>query len=92
MGSLALQEFQFYSDTCSILGNYKSERTIGEVINSASNFEISIGETANLILKIMNSNSCSEEIERIRPKNSEVNRLYGCNKKLIKLTDWEQNI
>ena len=85
------RDFNFIQDTCSaFLASYKSERTVGEVINSASNFEISIGETANLILKIMNSNKdVQEEIERIRPKNSEVNRLYGCNKKLIKLTDWK---
>ena len=29
----------------------------------------------------------SEE-KRKRPSNSEVNRLFGCNKKIFKLTDW----
>ena len=29
------------------------------------------------------------DAERLRPENSEVNRLYGCNKKLISLTNWK---
>ena len=36
--------------------------------------------------------NCKIEIEsqyeRVRPDNSEVKRLYGCNKKIISLTNW----
>ena len=28
------------------------------------------------------------ENDRLRPDNSEVNRLYGCNKKIQQLTNW----
>ena len=28
---------------------------------------------------------------RIRPENSEVERLYGCNKKFFSLTGWKPN-
>tara|TARA_Y100000746_G_C15439193_1_gene422090 strand:- start:576 stop:1568 length:993 start_codon:yes stop_codon:yes gene_type:complete len=92
LGSITpTRDFNFVEDTCAaFIASFKSKRTIGEVINSASNFEISIGKTVELIQKIMNSNIEIEvENDRVRPKESEVNRLYGCNKKLISLTDWE---
>lgn len=85
------RDFNFVEDTCrSFIAVANTSKAIGEVINSASNFEISIGETAYLISKIMNSEiEIVEENERIRPEKSEVNRLYGCNDKLLKLTGWE---
>ena len=91
LGSLApTRDFNFVTDTCAaFLAAANSNATIGEVINSASNFEISIGETANLISELMNSPIKIEcQNERKRPKNSEVDRLYGCNKKIKKLTNW----
>ena len=67
-----------------------SDKTIGKVINSASNFEISIKETANLIADIMGKNiQLSSENERKRPENSEVNRLLGDNQLIKDLTNWE---
>ena len=68
----------------------KSKETIGEVLNSASNFEISIKKTAELICELMNSqkNIISDE-KRIRPEASEVNRLFGDNSRLKRLTNWE---
>ena len=91
LGSLTpTRDFNFVKDTAeAFIAVAESSSTIGEVINSASNFEISIGETASLIAELMN---CKIEIEseydRIRPDNSEVKRLYGCNKKIISLTKW----
>ena len=77
--------FRFYS-------NCKSENTYGKVINCASNFEISIGDTAKLIAEVMNAEvDIISENERIRPKYSEVNRLYGDNKLLKNITNWEPN-
>ena len=67
----------------------ESTQTIGEVINAASKFEISIGETAELISKLMNVElEIESEEERVRPISSEVNRLYGTNEKILSLTDW----
>ena len=69
----------------------KSKRTVGEVINSASNFEISIEQTAILISKLMNSQiEILSEENRKRPDKSEVSRLFGSNKKILSLTDWKQ--
>ena len=70
--------------SCRIKKSYR------EVINSASNFEISIESTAKLISDIMNREvQILSERERIRLKKSEVNRLFGCNNKLKSLTNWE---
>ena len=92
LGSLSpTRDFNFVKDTCeAFIATANSSKTIGEVINSASNFEISVGETAELISKMMNSSiNIESELERIRPEKSEVNRLYGCNKKIFSLTDWD---
>jgi len=92
LGSLnPTRDFNFVKDTASaFIATAKSRKTIGEIINSASNFEISIGDTANLISELMNHTITIEmESERLRPDKSEVNRLYGCNKKIQTLTDWK---
>jgi len=92
LGSLLpTRDFNFVKDTCeAFIATANSTKTIGEVINSASNFEISIGRTAELISEIMNSTiEIESDSERIRPETSEVNRLYGCNQKIISLTNWQ---
>ncbi|MBN7574108.1 MULTISPECIES: NAD-dependent 4,6-dehydratase LegB [Clostridium] len=69
----------------------KSQNTIGEEINIASQREISIKNLAEELIKQLNPKAkiiCEEE--RIRPKNSEVNRLLGSNEKLKKLTQWSE--
>lgn len=92
LGSLSpTRDFNFVKDTASaFIAVANSKKTIGEIINCASNFEISIGDTANLISELMNHTIKIEtENDRLRPDNSEVNRLYGCNKKIQTLTDWK---
>lgn len=69
----------------------KSQNTIGEEINIASQREISIRNLAEELIKQLNPKAkiiCEEE--RIRPKNSEVSRLLGSNEKLKKLTQWSE--
>jgi len=57
------------------------------VVNIASNFEISIKDTLELIKKLMNSDvEFVEDSQRLRPGKSEVFRLFGDNSKLIELT------
>lgn len=93
LGSLTpTRDFNYVKDT--VNGFYeisKSERTIGEEINIATQKEISIGELANEIISQLNPKAkivCEEE--RLRPEKSEVNRLLGDNKKIRELTDWKQ--
>ena len=92
MGSLKpTRDFNFIYDTCNAFIEISSSKnTVGKVINSASNFEISIGDTAKLISELMNIDiNIIEEKSRLRPKDSEVERLFGDNTLLKKLTDWK---
>ncbi len=60
------------------------------MVNAASNFEISIGDTAALIAEVMNANiDIITDEQRFRPEGSEVNRLFGDNTLLKQLTGWE---
>jgi NAD dependent epimerase/dehydratase len=69
----------------------KCDESIGEIVNIGSNYEISIGDTVELIKKIMNSNDVEivQDKERLRPQKSEVNRLCCDNSKIKKLTGFE---
>jgi NAD dependent epimerase/dehydratase len=85
------RDFTFVSDTClGLLSLAESEKTEGEVFNIGSNYEISINDTLRLIQKLM---QCDAEIvmdkERLRPKNSEVFRLYCDNSKIKKYTSFK---
>ena len=85
------RDFNFVEDTCeAFISVANSKETIGEVINSASNFEISIGKTVEIIADLMNTSiEIEEEEKRKRPINSEVTRLFGCNKKIKDISKWE---
>ena len=48
------RDFNFVFDTCNAFHCVaNSDKTLGKVINAASNFEISIGDTARLIAEVM---------------------------------------
>jgi NAD dependent epimerase/dehydratase len=67
----------------------ESTETIGEEINIATNSEVTIGDLAQKIISIINPNAkIISDNERVRPEKSEVQRLFGCNKKIISLTNW----
>ena len=65
---------------------------IGHEVNIATQSEISVGEVAQILIKQINPNAkiVSDSI-RLRPKESEVYRLFGSNEKLKSFTDWQQN-
>ncbi|WP_027633911.1 NAD-dependent 4,6-dehydratase LegB [Clostridium hydrogeniformans] len=92
LGSLTpTRDFNYVKDTTeAFIKIAESDITIGEVINSGSNSEISIGDLVKKISKIIGSdiNIITEE-ERLRPENSEVNRLWANNTKIKGLTDWK---
>lgn len=92
LGSLTpTRDFNFVKDTVNgFIKIYESDKTIGEEINIATQKEISIGDMAEELIRQINPNAkivCDEQ--RKRPENSEVNRLLGCNKKIMELTDWK---
>jgi len=91
LGALSpTRDFNYIEDTVSgFIAVAECDQSIGEVINIGSNFEISIGETADLIGNLMNSGiEIQSDEERLRPEGSEVQRLYADNRKAIELTDW----
>lgn len=85
------RDFNFVDDTCSaFIAISRCDAALGSVLNAASNFEISIGDTASLIAEVMNVDLTIEtDEERFRPSNSEVNRLYGDSTRLRTLTNWQ---
>ena len=92
LGSLTpTRDFNFVKDTArGFIEIYRSDKTIGEEINIATQNEISIGELAEELIRQINPQAkivCDEE--RLRPKKSEVNRLLGSNEKIKRLTEWE---
>lgn len=91
LGSLSpTRDFNYVKDTAKgFLEIYRSDRTIGEEINIATQKEISIGELAQELIDRINPQAeiiCDEQ--RLRPAKSEVERLLGCNEKIKQLTDW----
>ena len=86
------RDFVYVQDTVNgFIEIAKSEKTIGQEINIATQSEISIGDLANEMIRQINPNAkiiCDKQ--RIRPEKSEVNRLFGSNAKIKKLTNWNQ--
>jgi len=65
------------------------DEAIGEEINIATQSEISVGDLAeSLISQINPAAKIKTTEERSRPKNSEVERLFGSNRKIKDLTGW----
>jgi len=84
------RDFNYVKDTVDgFIAIAESDKSIGEVINIGSNYEISIKETAELIGEAMNKeiNIVTDE-ERMRPSKSEVERLWADNQKAKKLLNW----
>lgn len=95
LGSLTpTRDFVFVKDTArGFIEIAKCNTAIGKEINIATMSEISICDLANKMIEIINPNAkiiCDEQ--RIRPKNSEVERLLGDNSLLYSLTGFKPTI
>ena len=84
------RDFNYISDIVrGFIAALRSENAIGEVINLGSSFEISIGDTARVIAELMGTKiEIMADDQRLRPKKSEVDRLYACNTKAERLIGW----
>lgn len=85
------RDFNYVLDTVGgFIAALESDQALGEVVNFGSNFEISVGDTAQLIAEAMGT-----EIEivtdeaRLRPEKSEVERLWADNTKACALFGWQ---
>ncbi len=85
------RDFNYVEDTCrGFLAIMDNDQTIGETINIGSNFEISVGDTLNLIKELMDSDvKFIIDEQRIRPEKSEVFRLWCDNSKIERLTGFK---
>ncbi len=84
------RDFNFVLDTCKgFIELALCDAAIGEEINICSSYEISVKDTLTLIAQLMKADvHFVEDRERIRPKNSEVFRLLGDNRKIKELTGY----
>ncbi len=92
LGSLhPTRDFSYINDTVKgFIAVAESEKSVGEVINIGSNYEVSIGDLVKIITDIMKADiQIKTDDNRIRPEKSEVERLWADNKKAAQLTDWQ---
>lgn len=86
------RDFSFVTDTARglIAGlTAPAEQAIGQTINLGSGFEISVGDTAEMIAEVMGTKIEIETDEaRLRPANSEVERLWADNSKARQQLGW----
>ena len=82
------RDFNYVEDTCrGLIDLAGCEQAVGKTVNIGSNFEISILDTLHLIKEIMQSDvSFVLDDKRVRPKNSEVFRLWCDNSLIHQLT------
>lgn len=85
------RDFNYVEDTVrGFIAAAASDASVGEVINIGSNFEISVGDSVKLIAEIMGADvEIVTDEQRLRPANSEVERLWASNEKAKRLLGWE---
>ena len=85
------RDFNYVIDTCgALISMLDKDSTFGKVINIGSGTEISIKDAFELINQQLGGKGfLSTDKNRLRPKNSEVNRLFGSNSKIKLLSKWE---
>ena len=85
------RDFSYIQDTVAgFIHALMSEEGLGEVVNLGTNFEISIGDTVSMIAQAMGAEIqiITDDI-RLRPRRSEVERLWADNSKAKALFNWE---
>jgi NAD dependent epimerase/dehydratase len=86
------RDFQYVADTVGAfltVGTAPASAVIGEVFNAGTGIEVSIGQLAADIVRLMGADALvTEDADRLRPKNSEVMRLVADADKLRQRTGW----
>lgn len=88
---LPTRDFSYVEDTVAgFIAALNSEQGLGEVVNFGSNFEVSVGDTAQLIAEAMGADiEIITDEARVRPESSEVERLWADNAKAKQLFSWQ---
>ena len=84
------RDFSYVADTArAFIAIAECDAAVGEVVNAGSNYEVSIGRTAELIAELMGCDiELVSEEARIRPAASEVERLWASADKAAALAGW----
>jgi dTDP-glucose 4,6-dehydratase len=88
------RDFSYVADTVAgFVAALDADEAVGQVVNLGTGFEIAIGDLASLIAELMGR---SVEIkvtdERLRPDNSEVERLCASNARARALLKWQPRL
>lgn len=85
------RDLTYVKDTCDgFIEIFKSENLFGEITNIGMNEEISIKNLVELIAQLLNADvEIISDHKRVRPENSEVERLMCNNSKIIANTCWK---
>lgn len=85
------RDFNYVKDTVAgFIALGACDAAVGQEVNIATGVEISIGQLAQELIAQINPRAkivCDEQ--RLRPQNSEVERLLGSNEKMKALTGWQ---
>jgi NAD dependent epimerase/dehydratase len=95
LGALSpTRDFTYVSDTAKgFTAALRSDAGVGETINLGAGFEVSISDTFAAIAEVMGSDAvATEDPQRIRPENSEVERLFSNNAKAKELLGWQPEL
>jgi len=95
LGSLhPTRDLTFVADTIEgFIKIAEKEKAVGEVINIGSGFEISIGDLAEKIVQLTQSRATVKlDKKRVRPKDSEVERLLADSTKARKMLGWQPQV
>lgn len=84
------RDFNYVQDTVrGFVAVAESDAAVGQVVNVGSNYEISVGDTARLIAELMDRDvEFATDQQRLRPADSEVERLWADNTKARELVGW----
>jgi NAD dependent epimerase/dehydratase len=97
LGSISpTRDFNYVTDTVNAflaVGSTDLSKVLGKTYNAGSGHEISIGDLVTLIGRLFgNAFEIQTEESRIRPGNSEVERLLADSSSLTKATGWESKV
>lgn len=87
------RDFSYVTDTVAgFVAALHADAAVGQVVNLGSGFEISIGDTVREIASAMGTDiEVLHDAQRLRPEESEVDRLWASNDKARELLNWMPN-
>lgn len=84
------RDFNFVKDTVrGFVAVAECDAAVGRVVNVGSNYEVSVGDTARTIARVMGRDiEIESDEQRLRPPGSEVERLWADNTLARELCGW----